>query len=226
MIQIYIGSFWGQAVANETNRKLYEYEQYRIFEDLSNLPKECLLRKVNYLAKRAREVSIHATIIAQLRERYRRQLSRFFADKRTKKHFIRRLPKIFAKIEQSQAVNKGDFPELAKLKTVLLRLNWNTFKRYSAHLTAQKESFINVDIPALVTRITDQRAANIFTLVDSPFGFEKGEGFDEGSLEERECWIVARHAQLYEPLFEELKGNNGKVTGKCPKVNPNHPNRT
>lgn len=64
VIQIYIGSFWGQPVANEVNRKLYEFEEFRIFEDLSNLPKESLLRKANYLVKRAREVSIHAYIIS------------------------------------------------------------------------------------------------------------------------------------------------------------------
>lgn len=60
--QIYIGSFWGQPVRNETNRRLYEFEEYRIFEDLANLPKESLLRKANYLVKRAQEISIHVYI--------------------------------------------------------------------------------------------------------------------------------------------------------------------
>lgn len=63
MIQIYVGSFWGQPVSNDTNRRLYEFEEFRIFDDLSNLPQECLLRKVNSVVKHTQQVCIHALIL-------------------------------------------------------------------------------------------------------------------------------------------------------------------
>lgn len=47
----------------------------------------------------------------------------------------------------------------------------------------------------------------------TPFGFAKGEGFDEGSTEPGN-WIVAKYRENYEPLFNELKIGAGKVTGK------------
>lgn len=63
VIQIYIGSFWNKPIANDSNRRLFEFEEYKIFQDLSNLSKESLLRKVNCIAKRARTVSIHTNLM-------------------------------------------------------------------------------------------------------------------------------------------------------------------
>ena len=63
VIQIYLGSFWGKVVKNDSKRKLYEFDEFRIFEDMANLPKETLLRKANLLVKRAQEITIHAFVI-------------------------------------------------------------------------------------------------------------------------------------------------------------------
>lgn len=152
VIQIYIGSFWGQPVANVAHRKLYEFEQFRIFEDLRNLTKESLLRKANYLVKRAREVAIHACIVSLLREKYNRALLRFIAQKKAKRRLIKRLPKLFDAIQKQHNFNRSDFPEVGKLTETLLSIDWRQLKKHSHHLAAQKESFVNVDIPLIVTR--------------------------------------------------------------------------
>lgn len=47
----------------------------------------------------------------------------------------------------------------------------------------------------------------------TPFGFAKGEGFDEGSTEPSN-WIVVKYLENYQTLFNELKTQDGKVTGK------------
>lgn len=64
VIQIYVGSFWGKPFGDEKRRKLYEHEEFRIYEDLSNLPQESLLRKINCLVRRTRQVSMHACLIS------------------------------------------------------------------------------------------------------------------------------------------------------------------
>lgn len=63
VIQIFVGSFWGKPFFDEKRRKLYEHEEFRIYEDLSNLPQESLLRKMNALVQRTRQVSMHACLI-------------------------------------------------------------------------------------------------------------------------------------------------------------------
>ena len=52
---------------------------------------------------------------------------------------------------------------------------------------------------------------------ESPFFYEKGEGFDEGSLD-KGVWIVNQHKPKFMPLFDELKNSDNKVNGKLISV--------
>lgn len=216
--QIYIGSFWGQPVRNETNRRLYEFEEYRIFEDLANLPKESLLRKANYLVKRAQEISIHVYISSSLREQYRKVMIRYFLKQRTKRKFLKKLPKIYDKIEKERNCSRNDFPEMDQIKQELIQLEWDNFRKYSSSMFKELDSFINVDIPPLVTKTNDQRMLRIFKIDDNPFEFERGVGFDDGSLDSPKTWIVSKHRKQFEDAYHELKGNNLKVPASKAKA--------
>lgn len=54
----------------------------------------------------------------------------------------------------------------------------------------------------------------IFKIDDNPFEFERGVGFDDGSLDSPKTWIVSKHRKQFEDAYHELKGNNLKVPGK------------
>lgn len=69
-------------------------------------------------------------------------------------------------------------------------------------------------------RINKEKFNELFeTNENSPFNYEKGEGFDEGSLDDRNDWIVSKYLQQYRPLFDQLKSANNKVTGKLARLN-------
>lgn len=51
---------------------------------------------------------------------------------------------------------------------------------------------------------------------DSPFGYGRGEGVDEGSMNDE--WIVARDKPEYDKIFEQLSPNSdGKLSGSGAK---------
>lgn len=62
VLQIFVVSFCGRKMPFRW--KLYECEEYRIYEDLSNLPKESLLRKIDFISQRVQQISMQACIIS------------------------------------------------------------------------------------------------------------------------------------------------------------------
>ncbi|XP_046918998.1 EH domain-containing protein 1 [Dermatophagoides farinae] len=221
VIQIYVGSFWGKPFRDEKRRKLYEYEEFRIYEDLSNLPQESLLRKINSLVQRTRQVSMHACLISMFKDNIRRtSLLRFIFDKQIKRIYLRKLHKIRAKVEKQYNFSRHESPDLNQMKQALMRINLNRTKTFNKKLFAAKDVFINENLPAIIDRINNGKFPKMSFEANNdgtPFGFAKGEGFDEGSTEPGN-WIVAKYRENYEPLFNELKIGAGKVTASKAKA--------
>ena len=67
--RVYIGSFWDQPYQNEDFRKLFEAEQADLLADLSSLPANGTIRKVNELVKRARLVKVRAVSFVKKKEK-------------------------------------------------------------------------------------------------------------------------------------------------------------
>lgn len=53
-------------------------------------------------------------------------------------------------------------------------------------------------------------------VVESPFGFGKGEGFNEGAFDKE--WIVERDKPQYDEIFKSLNPIDGKVSGTNAKA--------
>lgn len=65
--RVYIGSFWENPWKNEENRHLFEDEEADLIIDIYTLSRDADLRKLNDLVRRAKNVRIHAYLMAELR---------------------------------------------------------------------------------------------------------------------------------------------------------------
>merc|ERR1712226_1597181 len=112
-------------------------------DDLMTLPKNCALRKLNDLIKRARLAKVHALIISNLNE----QMPAVFGKDKKKAELIKHLDKTYDQISQKYNISKGDFPDLEKMKAKLQNADWTKFKQLNVqlmkritHEEAQKEN--------------------------------------------------------------------------------------
>lgn len=64
---MYIGSFWENPWRHEENRTLFEDEEADLIIDIHTLARDADLRKLNDLVRRAKNVRIHAHLMAELR---------------------------------------------------------------------------------------------------------------------------------------------------------------
>merc|ERR1712060_475122 len=85
--RVYIGSFWDQPFRYNENRKLFEAEAQDLFDDLQTLPRNCALRKLNDLIKRARLAKVHALILPNLYD----SMPSVFKKDQKKKELIKKL---------------------------------------------------------------------------------------------------------------------------------------
>lgn len=61
----------------------------------------------------------------------------------------------------------------------------------------------------------------------SPFGFKRGEGIDEGSMDPGHMWVVEKDKPQYDEIFNTLGPVDGKISGSAAKqelVKSNLPN--
>ncbi|CAN7938169.1 unnamed protein product [Ixodes hexagonus] len=219
--RVYIGSFWDQALYNDTNRRLFEAEEQDLFKDIQCLPRNAALRKLNDLIKRARLAKVHAHIISALRK----EMPTVFGKDSKKKELIKDLGSLFADIQRKHQISPGDFPNLREMQEKLAPHDFTKFHALKPHLLDAVNQMMAEDIAQLVAMIpkeqTDQMEDNVVRggafddLEHNPFGFRRGEGVDAGSLQEG--WVVDRERYKYDEIFSTMSSLDGKITGAMAK---------
>lgn len=69
VMRVYIGSFWEGGYNNPEYSSLFQKEQADLLADLTDLPRNAAIRKINELVKRARMARVHALIISHLKQK-------------------------------------------------------------------------------------------------------------------------------------------------------------
>ena len=253
--RVYIGSFWDQPLRYIQNRKLFEAEEQDLFSDITSLPRNAALRKLNDLIKRARLAKVHAYIISTLRK----EMPSMFGKDSKKKDLIKNLSNIYLDIEREFGVPAGDFPDLQEMQEKLINHDFTKFPLLKKSLLDTVDKMLAEDIAKLMAMIpqvsvfhlgffktcfftlypfcaqeqVDSKEETVITggafdgIVDSPFGFKRGEGVDAGSMEPGHIWIVEKDKPKYDEMFERLSPIDGKITGAAAKgemVKSNLPN--
>mmetsp|Transcript_48357 Transcript_48357/g.135555 ORF Transcript_48357/g.135555 Transcript_48357/m.135555 type:complete len:238 (-) Transcript_48357:317-1030(-) len=116
--RVYVGSFWDQPLVNTENAALLAREKEDLMNELSDLPRNAALRRINELVKRTRSVKVHAYIIHYLRK----QMPYTFGKKEKQQRLIGRLENEFVQCARRYNLPLGDFPNLDEFRTNLLQI--------------------------------------------------------------------------------------------------------
>lgn len=147
--RVYIGSFWDQPLQYIQNRKLFEAEEQDLFSDITSLPRNAALRKLNDLIKRARLAKVHAYIISSLR----REMPSMFGKDSKKKELIKNLANVYQEIEREQGIPAGDFPDLVEMQEKLINHDFTKFPLLKKNLLDTVDKMLAEDIAKLMAMI-------------------------------------------------------------------------
>ncbi|CAG0883341.1 unnamed protein product [Cyprideis torosa] len=223
--RVYIGSFWDQQLRYDYNRRLFEAEEQDLFRDLSGLPKNSALRKLNDLIKRARLAKVHAYIMANLYK----DMPSLFGKSGKKKDLIKTLDKVYDRIHHENSISLGDFPDVEQMRQILGKYDWQRLQPLKPKLIEAVDKMLEVEIGLLAAMLPKEKEGGMSNGIQveggvfdgikdkkTPFGFRKGEGVDAGAGEKG--WIVQKDRNIYEKLFYSLGPTEGKLNGAAVKA--------
>jgi GTPase SAR1 family protein len=147
--RVYIGSFWGSPLAYKEQALLFQKEQEDLLYDISQLPVNAVMRRINELVKRARSVKVHAYIIHYLRK----QLPYTWGKRDKQRRLIERLDREFVMCARRYELPKGDFPPLETFRQALLEIkDLSEFPKLDKRMVREMDKVFSVDIPQLLVQ--------------------------------------------------------------------------
>lgn len=145
--RVYMGSFWGEPLKNNEQAELLNQEKMDLFNDISLLPQNAVMRRINELVKRARAVKVHAYIVHYLRK----QLPYTWGKREKQRRLIDRLEREFVMCARRYELPKGDFPELEPFRQALLEIkDLSEFPKLDKKLVKEMDKVFSIDIPNLL----------------------------------------------------------------------------
>ena len=153
--RVYIGSFWDGPLQNDETAPLLEAEMADLLTDLNSLPSSAAVRKVNELVKRMRLLKAHAHLVDHLR----REMPSMFGKDKKKAALLADMPAQFRTVCRTNNLPPGDFPEIAKFKSVVQELDFAEFPKLdgkrmkSGKLMQQLDHALAVTLPELMRQL-------------------------------------------------------------------------
>jgi len=147
--RVYLGSFWEAPLKLEDNRALLEREKNDLLTEMSSLPQNAVVRRINELVKRARSVKVHAYIIHYLKK----QMPYVIGKSDKQKRLLDRLDKEFLACARRYNLPLGDFPNVEQYRKMLREIkDISDFKRLDKNLVYEMDKVLTHDIPLLLAQ--------------------------------------------------------------------------
>nr|BAN21072.1 past-1 [Riptortus pedestris] len=215
VVRVFIGSFWSNAMFNDTNRRLFEQEENELFQELQSLPKNSIMRKINDLNKRAKLALVHAYIMGTLYEK----MPTFFGKEDTKNKLISELNEVYSTIQTKFELHPGDFPDIEKFKENLKIMDFRKLQKLNMGLIEKVEEMQTSDMAELLKLFPEEElteaTGGIFMDDASPYRTSGEDGVYEGSTEPG--WIVETQIPDYSTIFHSLQPFDGKLRSAAKK---------
>eukprot|EP00923_Selenidium_pygospionis_P053877 GHVN01093858.1.p1 GENE.GHVN01093858.1~~GHVN01093858.1.p1 ORF type:complete len:449 (+),score=59.73 GHVN01093858.1:374-1720(+) len=152
--RVYLGSFWENPLQTDENRRLFEMEANDLYADISRLPRNAAVRKVNDFIKRTRLAKVHACICSYLKKQMP-----MFGKGSKQKQLIAGIEEICEQISQEHQIPLGDFPSIELLQEKLsLISDFSKFPRLESKRIDGIEEMLSKFIPSLMKLIPAEEA--------------------------------------------------------------------
>eukprot|EP00930_Biecheleria_cincta_P042739 TRINITY_DN2940_c0_g1_i1.p1 TRINITY_DN2940_c0_g1~~TRINITY_DN2940_c0_g1_i1.p1 ORF type:complete len:527 (+),score=86.20 TRINITY_DN2940_c0_g1_i1:67-1647(+) len=217
--RVYIGSFWDEPLYNDEQRRLFESEENDLYTNLAQLPRTAAVRKLNDLIKRARLVKVLAYILSYLKTK----MPAFMGKTKEQQKLIANLEGVYQDIIKEKNLASGDFPDPAKMKGKLEKMDFTKFAKLDKKKTDALETMLQSDVPRLLQMIPEEAAAAEETDMmqigsqASPFAVMKVGGANENTVYQN-SWLVPPNLGDFADEFSALGPNtHGKISGQQAK---------
>ena len=156
--RVYIGSFMEKDVKNhpqtaetfqEFNHELIHNEHKDLINDILQLPKNALIRKINGVVRRARQARVHAYLMGYLKS----EMPSLFGKSAKQHSLTNNLCEIFEKVQRINNLAAGDFPEIERFRQTLRLINLNDYPKLSSRQLNLIEDCLEKDLPSLLQAI-------------------------------------------------------------------------
>ena len=152
--RVYIGSFWEKPLANTEQEALLRSEMADLFADISLLPQNAVMRRINELVKRARSVKVHAYLVHYLRK----QMPYTWGKKEKQAKLIGRLEREFLMCARRYELPRGDFPNIVGFRQALLEIKDLTeVSKLDKRMVKEMDRVFEADIPELLQKARMQQ---------------------------------------------------------------------
>lgn len=147
--RVYLGSFWDRPLKLEDNRSLLEREKRDLITEMTNLPQNAAIRRINELIKRARRLKVHAYIVHYLRK----QMPYLIGRSEKQQRLLERLDSEFIACARRYNLPLGDFPDVAQYRKMLSEVkDISEFKKLDKNLIYEMDKVLTDDIPKLLQK--------------------------------------------------------------------------
>ena len=152
--RVYVGSFWDMPLQNTEQAELLQREEMDLLYDITTLPQQAVMRRINELVKRARSVKVHAYIIHYLRKQIPYNP---WAKKEKQKRLIGRLEQEFKAAARRYGLPVGDFPPPEPMRRALHEIkDIGEFPKLDKKRVRDMDRVFSVDVPELLERAKNQ----------------------------------------------------------------------
>ena len=148
--RVYMGSFWEKPLQHMDQADLLQAEESDLLNDITRLPQQAVMRRINELVKRARSVKVHAYIIHYLRKQLPYNP---WSRKDKQRRLIARLESEFLACARRYGLPRGDFPSVEPFRQALYEIkDLGEFQKLDKKLVKEMDKVFSKDIPDLLER--------------------------------------------------------------------------
>ena len=146
--KVYISSFWDQPLQDSFFENVFKDDHNNLLADITRLPANNLLRKINDLIRRAKECKAHALLISYLRNNARGWNS---MEKQLK--LIQQMPEVFERVRDNNHLPKSDLPSIDRFTEVVSKMTFSQLPKQDYRKLEALDKVLTKDIPEIMTKL-------------------------------------------------------------------------